>query len=909
MPEFEKLITSTFVVALFAATLSYANDQTEFFEKNVRPVLVDHCHECHSGQSKKIKGGLRLDSRSLILEGGDSGPAIVPGDARKSLLITAVRHIDDDLKMPPKTKLTALQIQALATWIQNGAIWPNGDPAIDPIAHARKTHWAFKPVTKPALPLVKGKSWIRTPIDQFVLARLEAKGMTPSPRASSRTLIRRAFFDVIGLPPTYEQASSSKPLAGIIDELLASQHYGERWARHWLDVARYADTKGYVGVDRGNRYPYAYTYRDYVVRAFNEDLPFNRFILEQLAADKLKDADKRSLAALGFITVGRRFNNRQQDIIDDRIDVVTRGFMGLTVSCARCHDHKYDPVPTEDYYSLYGVFASCEEPKDLDKPLIVDLDSSPQLKKYKQELDKRQNERARYIEQVRIKAAKELRTRAGDYLVYIARNLPAHRDGPAPLQSKRGPLRRALAVRWFAHIASHKHRDPVFGPWHYFAAMKRDGFADAAKAAIAKIDELEKDPLPGAPRINEKIKQVLRENPPKSMAEFAKLYGDLFESVANQRTKLNDPAMEEIRQVLHGNDSPATLTTADSERLVSRAERGKLRAIEKKIESWQATSPAAPPRAMVLNDRSRPYNPVVFVRGSADRPGKSVPRRFLQVLEHVDGGQPFTNGSGRLKMAQAIASSNNPLTARVIVNRVWMHHFGAGLVRTPSDFGTRGEAPTHPLLLDWLATWFMDNGYSLKKLHRLIMTSSVYQQASNDRADYTATDPENRLLWKMNRRRLEFEPMRDAMLSVAGTLDKRVGGQPVNLNTFQGQFWSTRRGIYLLIDRQDLPNLFRVFDFANPDSTSPRRPQTTVPQQALFMLNSPFVVQQAHAIYLRVMLEKKVDRITTMYRQVYSRDPTADERKQALLFVNGDDDQFEKLAQALIVSNEFMFVD
>jgi cytochrome c553 len=355
-------------------------DDFEFFEKKIRPLLMENCYRCHSHESEKVKGGLLLDTREGLLKGGDTGPAMIPGDPEKSLLIKSVRYTDENLQMPPKgKKLAAEQIADLETWIKIGAPDPrtekvaaSGPPLSDPIKV--RNHWAFQPIKDAAIPPVRNKRWVQTPIDSFILAKLEEKGMKPSPRAGKRTLIRRATFDLIGLPPTPEEVAefladqSADAFAKVVDRLLGSHYYGERWARHWLDVARYADTKGYV-FEEERRYPYSYTYRDYVIRAFNEDLPYDQFIVQQLAADLLPlGEDKRPLAAMGFLTLGRRFLNNQHDIIDDRIDVVSRGTMALTVACARCHDHKYDPIPTKDYYSLYGVFASCNEPSD--KPLL-----------------------------------------------------------------------------------------------------------------------------------------------------------------------------------------------------------------------------------------------------------------------------------------------------------------------------------------------------------------------------------------------------------------------------------------------------------------------------------------------------------------------------------------------------------
>jgi len=679
-----------------AAPLAATAEGIEFFEKQVRPLLAEKCLACHG---EKQKGGLRLDSQAALLSGGDSGPAAVPGDPGKSLLIHAVQH-DAGIEMPPDGKLPAASIAALTHWVELGLPWPKESPAPQVAAKsadAWKQHWAFQPVMKPALPPVSLAAWPRTPLDRFVLAKLEGAQLTPSAPADRRTLIRRASFDVTGLPPTadeveaFVQDPSPQAFDTVIERLLASPHYGERWARHWLDVARYADTKGYLFTQDRN-YPNAFRYRDWVVRALNEDLPYDQFLIQQIAADRAPwRGDKSNLAAMGFLTVGRRFLNNPHDIIDDRMDVLTRGTMALTVTCARCHDHKYDPIPTKDYYSLYGVFASSVEPAE-----------------------------------------------------------------------------------------------------------------------------------------------------------------------------------------------PADL--------------------------------------MTLADAPQPVVPHVFVRGNSGNPGEAVPRQFLSALSG-ENRQPFGNGSGRLELAQAIASASNPLTARVMVNRVWMYFFENPLVQTPSDFGLRSERPSHPELLDYLASTFVESGWSLKDLHRQILRSASYQQSSADRAEARAVDPENRLLWKMNRKRLDFESLRDALLAASGQLENSIGGPAVELTTTP---WTPRRTLYGRIDRQNLPNLFRTFDFASPDTHSPQRFTTTVPQQALFMMNSPFLRDQARQLANCAELSGSMDqgeRVRKLYRRVLGRVPNDKELELGLAFLaqepanaptTGSEPQlqpWERYVQVVLLSNEFVFVD
>lgn len=633
----------------------------EFFEKKVRPLLVEHCFECHN--DKKQRGGFRLDTREFLLKGTDNGPGVIPGRPDDSRLMHAVRY-EDDLKMPPKAKLPQESIDILAEWVKQGAAWPAAVPAgdtktSDPLAW--KKHWSFQPIVKPALPVVKNAAWTRNEIDYFILAKLEEQGLTPSAAADRRTLLRRAYFDVTGLPPSFadvqafEQDTRTNAYELVVDRLLASPQYGERWARHWLDVARYADTKGYVFQEDRN-YPQAYTYRDWVVKALNADVPYDQFLMKQIAADQLLgDGDQSDLAAMGFLTLGRRFLNNINDIIDDRIDVVMRGMMGMTVNCARCHDHKYDPIPTQDYYSLYGVFASSDEPKD------------------------------------------------GAY-----------------------PLR--------------------------------------------------------------------------------------------------------------------------------------------------------------LVDSANPHNVQVFIRGNSGNRGAEAPRRFILAVAG-EQRKNFEKGSGRLELAQAITAADNPLTARVFANRVWAHYFGVGLVNTPSDFGVRSSPPTHPELLDELARGFIDSQWSMKQLHRRILLSATYQQASLSRPEAEKIDSENRLVWKMNRRRLEFEGLRDNLLAVSGQLDLTLGGPAVQLETTP---FPKRRTLYGFIDRQNLPGLFRTFDLASPDAHTPQRFTTTVPQQALYLLNSPFLMETLTQLANRPDLTAVGDvgdRIQLMYQLIYSRLPSPRELELGVAYV------------------------
>lgn len=894
----------------------FSAQELEFVEKKVRPILVETCGKCH-GPTKQM-GGLRLDRRGDYLKGGDSGPSLVPGDPEASLLLRAVRHVGD-LKMPPKEKLKPDQIETLAAWIKIGAPLP--ETVALPSADAWKSHWAFRPVSNPPLPAVTQQAWSRTTVDRFILAKLEAKGMTPSAVADRRTLIRRATFDLIGLPPTPEEIAafeadpSADAFARVVDRLLASPHFGERWARHWLDVARFADTKGYVFF-QDTAYPWAWTYRDYVIRAFNDDLPYDQFVLQQLAADKLPlGADQRALAAMGFLTIGGRFMNNVQDILDDRIDVVTRGLLGLTVTCARCHDHKFDPIPTKDYYALYGVFASSVEPAV--PPLFEPPPQTATYETFKKEMSVREQKLADFIQGKFNDLLTSARLRAGEYLVAAQAALSHPNPEEFMLLTDPGELNPTMINRWRAFLVRTKRsHDPVMAPWHVLATLPKKEFA--ARSRELTLQWATK-PDPARP-LNPLVVFALAGRPLAKLPDAAQRYAELLNQVDQIRKeaarrglkKLPDPAQEQLRLVFHGPAAAPNLKReliSDLELLPDRASQGKLQELGKAVEQYRINGPGAPPRAHTLTDTPIPFEPRVFIRGNPNQPGVAVRRRMPAVAAPVKH-EPFINGSGRLELARAIVDRSNPLTARVFVNRIWMHHFGQGLVRTPGDFGTRSDPPSHPELLDHLAMAFMDNGWSIKQLHRLIMLSAAYQQRSDDRPEYSRLDPENLLLSHAFRRRLDFEATRDALLAVAGRLDPKVGGPSIRDILAPA---ATRRTLYAFVDRQYTPGLFRAFDFPSPDTLSPQRDTTTIPQQALFLMNNPFVMECARGLLRRpdiAAAKSDVDRIARLYRHSVGRMPTQDELDLGRQYIaSGLPTSWERYAQALLVSNEFVFVD
>ena len=762
--------------------------------------------------------------------------------------------------------LATLASAAAPTVLVLAAVLSGGAPAaVVPPPNAHE-HWAFHAPKSPTLPEVNQLSWVRTDVDRFILARLETAGVTPAPPADPRTLIRRMSYDMIGLPPSPEEvdafaaaaaADRDAAIAGLIDRLLSLPRYGERWGRHWLDVARYSDTKGYVYAREERRFVHAPAYRDWVIRALNDDMPADRFLLLQLAADQLVPADSPDLAAMGFLTGGRRFIGVTHDIIDDRIDVVTRGTMALTVACARCHDHKYDPVPTADYYSLYGVF------RDSDDRLVPLAESGDA------ELEKRRSKLAETMAVRRAEAGARLRSRVSEYLAAQLELKKYPEEGFDQILTA-DDLIPASVRRWRDYLLLAGERPhPIFGPWLALAAVPAESFADQAGPALAAAL--------AQPGLNPRVAAAFAE-PPATHSEAAERYGRIFQEAEAGGEADGAPALREFLS------DPGSPTVVPDTGIVNNETYFPTSAIE---ELWKLQGEVdrrllelATPAALVLAERKPGPNPRVFVRGLPSSLGPSVPRQFLEVLAGSNR-QPFRQGTGRLELARAIASAENPLTARVFVNRVWQHHFGTGLVRTPSDFGLRAERPSHPELLDWLALRFVADGWSLKTLHRLILSSATYQQASaNPQAD-PSRDPDDRLLARFPVRRLDFEQLRDTMLQAAGVLDTSRQGpsrdvlDPAN----------TRRTVYAMVDRQFLPGTFRTFDFANPDLHVAVRHETTVPQQALFFLNGPFAAERARQL-ARTAGELPPDRrVDWLHQRLYQRPASAGEIEAALAFV------------------------
>jgi hypothetical protein len=923
--------------AVAASAAEPTAEQKQFFEQKIAPILSDNCYKCHSHAEGKTKGGLALDSREALLKGSDEGAVIVPGDPTKSSMIHRVLSTDPDEKMPPKDDtLTAQQIADLTAWIKMGAPDPRSGKASAPVAAyntaAGRNHWAWQPVKAPVIPAVKDAAWVKGPVDSFVLAKLEAHQMTPSESADRSTLIRRAYYDLIGLPPmpwevqAFIDDKSANAWEKVVDRLLASPHYGERWGRYWLDVARYSDTKGDARRQENPNYVDAWTYRDYVIDSFNQDKPYNRFVMEQIAADQLNNgSDKRPLAALGFLTLGDRFNNNKNDIINDRIDVVTKGFLGLTVSCARCHDHMFDPVPQKDYYSLHGIFNSTIEPKE--NPIIAAQSNSALYQDYLKAREVAVVEAKEFAEATFTEIQNVFRKHAGDFLMASISEGAARTKYLRNIEGR--PREIEDMLRFFRGGGGGKiRRSSVFGPWFQLSALSRSEFASKAPGIISEIAN-------GGTRrqsVNPVVAELFRGKKPGSIEEVAGYYQDLFAEVSKrdaQSAKVGSAkalgsavsqsstlpplsnlstaskavnlmasaspvgqgggssmtaGYEELRYAPFPKDPMVDFDPEEDGRMLPRRSQNRLVALLQTLAKVDLTHPGAPKRAMAVEDAPRPVNSPVFIRGEANNRGEVVPRRFLEILAGPSR-QEFKLGSGRLELAQAIAAPSNPLTARVMVNRVWLHHFGEGIVSSPDDFGTQAAPPSHPELLDYLSARFVQGGWSVKALHKLIMLSATYQQKSDTNEKYAAVDPGNRLLWRYNIRRLDFEPLRDSLLYIAGKLDTKIGGQPVNILS---EPYSNRRSIYGFIDRRNLPEMMNHFDFANPGMPSGKRHETTVPQQALFMMNSPLMVEVSRLLLDRPEMKPATaddKKIHALYWMIYQRPPRPEEVELGLAFL------------------------
>jgi hypothetical protein len=862
---------------------------------DIHPVLAEKCVSCHGPE--KQHGGLRLDSREMALAGGESyGPAIVPGKAAESPLLLFMAHLEPGMEMPPRKegRLAEVTLSLVRAWIDQGAEWPATTGAAATLGNQElffqkaATHWSFQPVTKAdTAALAHGAATI----DRLVDSTRREKGLPGSPRADAATLLKRLHFDLTGLPPAPEEMDrfaadfardADAAVTAKVDELLASPHFGERWGRYWLDIARYADAQDFFPT-QDLRYPFAWTYRDYVIAAFNADKPYDQFIREQLAADLLGlPADDPTLAALGLMTVGPRFLRKTDEQINDRIDVVTRGLMGLTVACARCHDHKFDPIPTADFYALYGVFQSSVIPDPLPVIAPPHIKADPTLRaEYEEARGKVRASIDALNARERTKAVAAAMAAPEAYFQALAEVRAGKKSVGAILNTtKLSPvaLQSLEAQRAAVKKAAADQKDGVLAP---LAKLMAEAPARQPQLLEAM---LESGSTPGTDTaIHPLVLEVLREKKPATEEAVVRACGGIL---AAATAEPDDAAKRQVREAFTAGGGLLDFSIADVEKaaatsLDARKEYEKAYADLAELEN---THRGAPVRAMVLEDVDKPVKPVVFVRGDAKNRGDAVDRRFLEVLDPRK--TPFSaTQSGRRELAEHIASPANPLTPRVWANQVWRHLLGRPLVRTTGDFGLQSEPPTHPQLLDWLASALVQRGWSTKQLVRDIVTSATYQQASADRPDGMEKDPDNTWLWRAHRRRLDLEAMRDAMLVVSGRFDPAMGGRAVPLSTAP---FTGRRTIYGFVARVQLDPMFSTFDFPSPDMASTERAQTSVPQQALFALNDAFIIEQARALAARAHDEatgvetgKDAAVIRAMYRRVFQRPPSPEEESLA----------------------------
>ena len=898
-----------------------AGQSADLFESRIRPLLLNVCGDCHTDDEK---GGLRVDSRAALLKGGEHGAAIVPGNPDASLLIRAVRQEAGVVKMPKGgAKLSDADIGALAEWVRAGAPWPDvrasaspppaSATAVDrPPTPEQRAWWSFQPLARPAVPDVRDGSWAKTDIDRFVLARLEREGLAPVHAADRRTLIRRATLDLTGLPASPEDVdafvadTSPDAWTKVVDRLLASPRYGETWGRHWLDVARYGedDPRSLDPMGRGyNPYPNAYLYRDWVIKAFNDDLPYDQFVRAQLAADSMDDRIRaRMLPALGFLGLGPWYYDNgsvevtRADERHDRVDVVSRGFLGLTVACARCHDHKYDPITQRDYYALAGVFlnSAYHEYPLAPKSVVDDYKALEKKKKNKERLLED------FMDTESEQLAQTLALQASKYMQAAWRVTGEPKEDAAAVATKE-KLDFELFQRWIRFLAKPPKFYPYLKPWQEL--IKDGGSAERAKTLADEFQSLLLDVMFEARDIKDEndiirakalpgTKKKEKSNLPNEFVtndDFCPGCGLELKSLQGDRVFLYADVFR--RDVVDSAD-PANAKEDDKPGLL--VFRGpaldrwlgadRRRYIDDLREDIKAAGKAMPPKYAYVHgveDVTSRQTSRVAVRGSPFKLADEVPNRMPLILS--DGAPvPFTKGSGRVELADAIV--RQPLAMRVIVNRVWKWHFGTGLVNSASNFGKLGERPTNPDLLDYLAAWFVDHGYSIKKLHREILLSAVYQLSTANDAKAYAKDSDNRLYWRANRRRLSAEEIRDAALSVSGSLDEKAGGPSEELTPT-----SVRRTVYGKVSRYRLDQYLQLFDFPAPTITAEQRFTTNVPLQRLFLMNSDFMQQQAEALARRIGDEPDDKaRVTAAYRLLFARAPDARELQAGIDFLGAE---------------------
>jgi mono/diheme cytochrome c family protein/cytochrome c553 len=940
---------------LAAASAQTPATSSDFFEAKVRPVLATNCYACHTGSQL---GGLRLDSREAMLKGGKRGAAIAPGDPENSLLIQALRQTGD-LKMPMGSKLKDAEIEDLVAWVKAGASWPQAAAAAAPtsatgkyvIAPERRAFWSLQPLADPKAPAVKDPRWARTDIDRFILAHLEKEGLKPVKSATKRDLLRRATFDLTGLPPTPDETAaflkdpSPDAFAKVVDRLLASPHYGERWGRLWLDVARYGedDYRSLNPNPRGYRpYPNAYLYRDWVIQAFNDDIPYDTFVKAQLAGDLLDPKTRyKTIPATGFLGLGPWYYDNgsvevtRADERHDRVDVVTRGFLGLTVACARCHDHKYDPIPQTDYYSLAGVFLNTSYHEYPQVPKSV-LD---QYTKVEEEVEKKQKVMQEMQTNFSTQLSESLAFQSANYLEGVYEVVGQKKEVADVVESRK--LDYEVLERWIQYMAKATDKYKFKEPWQAFikrasaapgggrggrgmgggggagapgGGMGRRGGGPGGGGGNAEVKKLAEDFQANVVRVMLARKELKEENDiiiakslpgdkPKKRANKPNEFVTNDDFCPNCGLRLKNMPEDEnnfwteiFQRELRDNDDPNAMMAMGGrmgkpgvllfrgwglESRIGSASQAQIATVRTDIEAARKKLDPAYPFVHGVSDVEKPVDLPLAIRGNPDNLGKEVPRHFLSILSK-DGPTMFQKGSGRLELAEDILSQ--PIAMRVIVNRIWKGHFGTGLVDTPSNFGVTGERPSNPELLEYLANNFVKSGMSIKKLHRDIMLSAVYQLGTENDEVAAAKDSGNRLYWRFNRKRLEAEQLRDAVLSVAGNLDPALGGPSVDLTP-----GFTRRTVYGKVSRYKLDEFLQIFDFPAPNISAEKRFTTTVPLQRLFLINSDFMQVESEELAKRVAAEPdNRARIRKAYQLIYDRDPSEAEIKAGVEYLHAE---------------------
>jgi mono/diheme cytochrome c family protein len=922
-----------------ADSIAQSSDQQEFFEKKIRPIFANTCQRCHNAKAKMA--GLDLSTAEGFHRGGDSGPIVNKEKPEESRLLKVISY-EGEMKMPPTGKLKDHEIAALTEWVIMGAPW-QGAAASTPNANwpknsstrefteNEKSFWSFQPVKNAVPPAVKDETWIKSPIDRFLLAKLEAKRLKPAPTADKLTLLRRATFDLTGLPPTENEMrdfladDSPDAFKKVVERLLASPRYGERWGRHWLDVARYADS---TGNDEDHRYPHAWRYRDYVIESFNNDLPYDQFIREQVAGDLLPAKDggevnRQGIIATGFLALGPKAIAQQDkkkmlyDVYDEQVDVLSKAFLGLTVSCARCHNHKFDPILTKDYYSMLGVFASTRSFTNPESHVSVVLEKPLAPKaEFERYLDAKKEHQAResrvriaideIVTEVKDRAVEQYSAQLADYFL-AARRVYHEGASLADAASQLG-LNEEFLKRWVNFLKPGAEVRGYLNEWNMAAPDKLAATARGYQERFQKrfVEWSEK-----MSKWRTEYRKALSENKPLPGKPNFEAGVDRF---------FND---------VYFSGGPFAVPERDQKRF-SPEQWAQLIQHRQELEQLKKAAPVEPEMACAIED-GEPVEQKVFIRGDYNNPGEDAPKAFPAILARYDTKPAFA-GSGRLQLAEWLTQSEHPLTARVMANRIWQWHFGEGLVRTPDNFGKTGERPTHPELLDYLAQQFVKSGWSVKAMHRMIMLSSAYQMLSDNPNIAADADPDNRLLSRFNRRRLSVEEMRDGLLAIDGTIDFTMGG---TLQTGRGTDGENnqgrlslnpeklkRRTVYLPLRRANLPTLLNLFDFGDATSASGKRQLTNVATQALFWLNSESLTERSLGVAKSLLDAKELSdatRIESAYARILNRRATKEEVDARLKYIEGfkqkfaganaDQKAWQSFCRVLMASNDFFYVD